>query len=742
MTYLASAINIALIVLGFGVLIFIHELGHFIAAKWARIRTEAFAIGMGPVVCSWRKGIGFRFGSTAAETERRVEDYLKREADVSIQFKEESTEIKLSPEQINRAMDALRLGETEYSLRWLPIGGFVKMLGQEDANPNYVSDDPRSYNRCPIGKRMIVVSAGVLMNLLLAVIVFIVAFMVGVRMEAPVVGDLNPDLTAATTMADNAEALGVTSVGLQPGDEVLTIDGKPAQTFADLQIASAMSRPGVPTKLTVKRAGLSEPLQFTLLPKKDVNTGLLSFGIAPGASTTLINEADDVVNTVLKECGLSQVKPGMSIVRANGQSISTFQQVLSLIEGSDGRAVMTEWTSAKDKGQASGEIVEADLPVEPAFQILRVPDAPKDAIKNYDEGLFGLTPLVRIREVLPGSANEGILRKDDLILRIAGVDGPRLSDLFEVIKRQPIGPVPMTVLRDGEVLELSAQVQRRGLFKSAGVLNIALESGWDVPIIAEPMDHVQVAEPSATPGAGTAALKTVVTPAAAMNLPPRTRIDAVGGVSVSDWASIREQLRDQTQDALDARSGASVPLLVTHPTPGRPQETVQLALSADEIAALHKLGWRSELPQFIFDPVFTVRSAGGNPLKALAMGFEETYKMVIMTYLTIDRLFRGSVGVDQLRGPVGIVHLGTKVLQKGWMYSFVFLAMISVNLAVINFLPLPIVDGGLFLFLIYEKLKGRPPSIAFQNVATIIGLCIIGALFVVTFYNDVLRLFS
>ena len=74
------------------------------------------------------------------------------------------------------------------------------------------------------------------------------------------------------------------------------------------------------------------------------------------------------------------------------------------------------------------------------------------------------------------------------------------------------------------------------------------------------------------------------------------------------------------------------------------------------------------------------------------------------------------------------------------MYLVFFLAMISVNLAVLNFLPLPIVDGGLFLFLVYEKIRGRPPSIAFQNAAALIGLALIGTLFVVTFFNDVMRL--
>ena len=122
------------------------------------------------------------------------------------------------------------------------------------------------------------------------------------------------------------------------------------------------------------------------------------------------------------------------------------------------------------------------------------------------------------------------------------------------------------------------------------------------------------------------------------------------------------------------------------------------------------------------------------------MGFDETLNMVVMTYLTIDRLLRRSVGVDQLRGPVGIIHIGSRIADRGMSYLLFFLAIISVNLAVLNFLPLPIVDGGLFLYLLYEKFRGKPPSIAYQNAAAMLGLGMIGILFVVTFYNDILRL--
>jgi regulator of sigma E protease len=142
----------------------------------------------------------------------------------------------------------------------------------------------------------------------------------------------------------------------------------------------------------------------------------------------------------------------------------------------------------------------------------------------------------------------------------------------------------------------------------------------------------------------------------------------------------------------------------------------------------------------MFDPIYVTRSSGGNPLKALAMGFDETIDMLVMTYLTLDRLMRRSVGVDQLRGPIGIVHIGSKIADRGLSYLFFFLAIISVNLAVLNFLPLPIVDGGLFLYLLYEKMFKKPPSIAFQNAAAVLGLGLIATLFLVTFYNDIARL--
>jgi regulator of sigma E protease len=100
------------------------------------------------------------------------------------------------------------------------------------------------------------------------------------------------------------------------------------------------------------------------------------------------------------------------------------------------------------------------------------------------------------------------------------------------------------------------------------------------------------------------------------------------------------------------------------------------------------------------------------------------------------------VKVEHLKGPVGIAHLGTLVAERGFIWLLFFMALISINLAVINFLPLPIVDGGQFLFLVYEQIRGKPVPPGFQNVVTMAGLVLIGCVFLIVTYNDITHLFG
>jgi regulator of sigma E protease len=710
MGILSSVPGVALIILGFGVLIFVHELGHFLAAKWAGIRTEGFAVGMGPVMVAWRHGIGFAPGST----ERRVVARTGKSAS-------DLTDDELAHHGI---------GETEYSLRWLPIGGFVKMLGQDDLNPGDRSKNSRSYTVCPVGKRMVVVSAGVVMNVILALVLFMIAFLAGVRFEAPVIGDVSPILPAGTTMAENAEQLGVTVPGFQAGDVVTHIDGDEARTFADLQIASAMGRPTVPIGFTVERRGVPEPLRFRMAPVVDPGTGLLSIGVAPAMSTTLVGADDDLaaVDRLLARSGLDAagVRAGMRVATVGGADVETYEQFQSGIAAGRGAAVPTVWHALDEAGARTGPAVDVAIEAVPAFEPLLYPELAPDGKRDFELGLLGLTPLTRIARVLDDSPNVDVLRTDDLILGVGPLEGPRLQMIKQHVSANAGTIVAMTVLRDGVVQDVKAIISRRGR------LGIELSYAWDVPMTAEPFERV------ALPPTDGAAGEVVATPFGPLALSALTRLRAVGDTPAADWAMLRSGLRALTADARAAGRGAEVPVTVAGTDDV--ERTVTLTLSADDVTRLHDLGWHADLPAFAFEPVYTTLSADGSPVRAMVMGFHETHKMIMMTYLTIDRLFRGTVGVEQLRGPVGIIDLGAKILPKGFMFFLFFLGMISVNLAVLNFLPLPIVDGGLFLFLVYEKLKGRPPSVQFQNIATIAGLFLIGTVFVVMFYNDIARL--
>ena len=283
---------------------------------------------------------------------------------------------------------------------------------------------------------------------------------------------------------------------------------------------------------------------------------------------------------------------------------------------------------------------------------------------------------------------------------------------------------------NGKEEEVVARVDRRGK------LNVRIDYARNVPFTAEPIGRVRLPRLSGDD----AGMRP--TPAGEVSLFGRTRFDSIGGTPVGDWPQIREALRASTRAAAEAGEGASVSFEIIHPVRDRPRETVTLSLSAADVEALHALSWSSALVTVAFEPAYTTLSADGNALRAVAMGFQETYKFILVTYLTIDRLLRGSVGFEQLRGPVGIVHIGAKIADRGLTYLIFFLALISVNLAVINFVPIPILDGGLFLMLIYEKLKGRPPSVAFQNAAALVGMFLIGTALLVVTWNDIARLLS
>jgi len=96
--------------------------------------------------------------------------------------------------------------------------------------------------------------------------------------------------------------------------------------------------------------------------------------------------------------------------------------------------------------------------------------------------------------------------------------------------------------------------------------------------------------------------------------------------------------------------------------------------------------------------------------------------------------------MDQVSGPVGILQMGSHFAAAGMPQLLYFLALISANLAVINFLPLPIMDGGIFVFLLIEKIKGSPLSMRIQVATQLIGLALIIGIFLYVTLQDIQKL--
>ena len=156
--------------------------------------------------------------------------------------------------------------------------------------------------------------------------------------------------------------------------------------------------------------------------------------------------------------------------------------------------------------------------------------------------------------------------------------------------------------------------------------------------------------------------------------------------------------------------------------------------------ALHALGWAAPSGLLsAFEPAQVLMKAP-DPLAALGMGLRKTHRTMMLTYVTFARLFEGTVKVGHLKGPVGIVDIGSRFAREGPVYLLYFLALISVNLAVINFLPLPIVDGGLFVLLAIEGLTKKPVPERVQSAITAVGLVMIATVFVVVTFNDIAAL--
>lgn len=684
---LSTLFNVLLMIAGFGLVIVVHELGHFLAARWAGVRVHAFAVGFGSAIGSWRKGLGFRLGSSEREYQRAI----ARDPDLRS---------SLSP--------------TEYRLNWFPFGGYVKMLGQEDLSPVSGDAAPDSFSAKPVLTRMVIISGGVVMNLILAAVLFLAAYMHGLREISPIIGDVAPGSAAQ-------------AAGLLPGDRIISAAGRPVSTFNDLRLAVAMSGKNTAIPIVVERHGEADPITLSASPKPGPD-GLLQIGVGPAAAATLVDE-DQLKDAALRteylrqlaEAGLGAAQPGMRLVAVNGTPIDdgypTAMPLRRAIEASGGAPVAAEF-------RAGDSLVSLTITPEPRYQS-GVTSTDGDAIPIRH--IMGLAPVMRVVAAQERALQAGLL-PGDIFARIGSVEWPSVATGIAEVRANRGSEIDLIVIRDGAAVSLRAPVARDG---TIGFLTG--DAGAFEPIIA--------AAPGLRPASSDAAKPPAAFPAARLSPPilPGSRIVEVAGLPVSNFRDVREAMKAASAEALASSSVAEIPLTLALPHARDEHETITLSLTPDEVVVLHALGWDASRQMACFDfATFLDRAA--TPWEAVGKGVRKTHQVVMMTYVTFLRLFQGSVPVDQLHGPVGITHIGSRVAEQGFVYLIFFLGLISANLAVINFLPLPIVDGGHMVFLAIEGLTRKPVSAAVQNAAIVVGLLLVGTIFIVVTFNDLVRL--
>lgn len=128
-----------------------------------------------------------------------------------------------------------------------------------------------------------------------------------------------------------------------------------------------------------------------------------------------------------------------------------------------------------------------------------------------------------------------------------------------------------------------------------------------------------------------------------------------------------------------------------------------------------------------------------NPLEAVGTAYLETVRWIKLTFLVIIKLFQGVVPFKTVGGPLMIGQVTGEIVQESVGSLVPVMAIISINLGILNLLPIPILDGGVILFLIFELILRRPISLDKQELAQKIGLSILILLMVFVFYNDILR---
>ncbi len=192
------------------------------------------------------------------------------------------------------------------------------------------------------------------------------------------------------------------------------------------------------------------------------------------------------------------------------------------------------------------------------------------------------------------------------------------------------------------------------------------------------------------------------------------RIVEVDGTAVDEWNDVITCIGESSRDTADIvveRDGV--------------QKNLTAALEYDKESGRNKIGITPEMKHSV---------AG-----SVGSGMKNTWNMTVMMYKVIKQLFTGDVSVSELSGPVGIVYAVNQSAKAGVIYVVYLASLLSLNLAIMNMLPFPALDGGRLLFLLIRKITGKRITDAIEGKIHFIGIILLMVLMVYVTWNDIVK---
>jgi regulator of sigma E protease len=537
-----------------GVLVVIHELGHFAAAKLLDVKVLRFSLGYG------------------------------------------------------RPLVRVKLRETEYQIGVFPLGGYVRILGVEAEGDLDPGDARRSFQSRPLWQRLVIVFAGPAANLILPVFIYFAFFAGHSELPAAVVGDVIADGPAARA-------------GIEPGDQVLSVDGDGVRYWEELERA-VQHAPGHELHLRLERAGKRferyvVPVEETVRKRDGRTSREGRIGITRAPFVPLIGVLD--ATSPAYKAGL---RTGDLIISVNGHPVINWSDVGHHLGRSSARTNLVY------------------------FRGTEVPGVPQ--VRLLDAHFADLVPETRVDDALKHSVYTGIEKAE---MFVAHVDPGSPADLIG------LRPGDLVVGLDGQKIAHWMELDQR--------LQAEPDRTWNLTW-----------ERTQTDGR-------VATMTAKVTQIWRTQLDEYGHTV--------HRLVFGARNDVERGLGKMVPI------EGRFTYAVSKAVSRT-----------------------------GETIGTMVSGFFS--------------VLRGDTPSEDLGGPIMMYRVATVSGNRGWESFLLMMALISVNLGLINLLPVPMLDGGHVLVFAIEAIRRKPLSMRARERVQLAGLAVVGLITLLALRNDVIRL--